>query len=218
MSDRIFSKQSFLADTSNDNADNAPPTIGGGTLIDTADGRLPIDWLVAGDRVMTRDHGFQPILWIGQTLAPMANNAPMMIEANSLGFGRPEQTLSISANQQILLRGPEIELNFAQYEVFATTSQIWHWRGVAADSAQGEVPHYCLLFAMQELICANGIWLGTMQTAAVSPQNLTQRSCDRLNDISSDIDPDMCAARMCLRDHEALILHPPERRRHRRAA
>ncbi|MGO4914152.1 Hint domain-containing protein [Pseudogemmobacter sp. W21_MBD1_M6] len=32
-----------------------------GTMITTLDGLIPVEWLRAGDRILTRDRGFQPV-------------------------------------------------------------------------------------------------------------------------------------------------------------
>lgn len=42
-----------------------------GTLIETPDGPVPVESLVPGDLVITRDHGPQPLRWIGGTRLSM---------------------------------------------------------------------------------------------------------------------------------------------------
>ena len=39
---------------------------GGGTLIETDGGPIPVDWLRPGDRVLTFDDGLQPLRWVGR--------------------------------------------------------------------------------------------------------------------------------------------------------
>lgn len=58
-----------------------------GTSIALADGRqVPIETLSPGDRVLTRDHGAQPVRWIGQaTLRARGANAPVVVTAGTLG-------------------------------------------------------------------------------------------------------------------------------------
>ena len=42
-----------------------PTCFATGTLIDTANGPRPVDRLVAGDLVLTRDRGLRPLAWAG---------------------------------------------------------------------------------------------------------------------------------------------------------
>lgn len=58
-----------------------------GTHITMADGRQrAIEDLVTGDRVLTRDHGAQPVRWVGQaTLRAVGAFAPVVIAAGALG-------------------------------------------------------------------------------------------------------------------------------------
>ncbi|MEM8878953.1 MAG: choice-of-anchor L domain-containing protein, partial [Pseudomonadota bacterium] len=59
----------------------AIPCFAAGTLIQTAGGEVPIDLLVPGDLVETRDSGPQPIRWIGRrTVAAEGKFAPIVIE------------------------------------------------------------------------------------------------------------------------------------------
>lgn len=58
-----------------------------GTLITLATGaQVPIEALQPGDKVLTRDHGGQPIRWIGRaTLKAVGPFAPVIITAGTLG-------------------------------------------------------------------------------------------------------------------------------------
>ncbi|MFC2967245.1 Hint domain-containing protein [Acidimangrovimonas pyrenivorans] len=58
-----------------------------GTMIALAGGRqVPIESLAPGDRILTRDHGAQPLRWLGQaTLRAVGAFAPVVITAGTLG-------------------------------------------------------------------------------------------------------------------------------------
>lgn len=58
-----------------------------GTHITMADGsQRPIEDLAPGDRVLTRDHGPQPVRWLGQaTLRAVGAFAPVVIAAGAMG-------------------------------------------------------------------------------------------------------------------------------------
>jgi hypothetical protein len=62
-------------------------SFGRGTMIALADGRqVAIETLRAGSRVLTRDHGPQPVRWIGRaTLRALGSYAPVVITTGTLG-------------------------------------------------------------------------------------------------------------------------------------
>ena len=45
------------------------PGLSGNALILTKQGERPVKSLRPGDKIVTRDHGFQPLRWIGQSQA-----------------------------------------------------------------------------------------------------------------------------------------------------
>jgi hypothetical protein len=61
--------------------------LGRGTRITLPDGRQrPVEALVPGDRVLTRDHGPQPLRWVGRaSLRAQGAQAPVVIGAGELG-------------------------------------------------------------------------------------------------------------------------------------
>lgn len=70
----------------------ALPACGPGTMIATEAGDLPIDWLRPGDKVLTRDHGYQPLLWLDQHVLPrLAPDIcrPVPVLAGMFGPERP---------------------------------------------------------------------------------------------------------------------------------
>ncbi len=62
-------------------------SFGRGTMITRPDGRQqPIETLAAGDPVLTRDHGTQPLRWVGRTtMRAIGPFAPVVITAGVLG-------------------------------------------------------------------------------------------------------------------------------------
>lgn len=81
-----------------------------GTRIATPRGAVPVEALLPGDRVLTRDTGFQPLRWVGrsrQRVGPQTQ--PVAIAPGALGPGQPAQVLVVSARHRVLLRevGPD---------------------------------------------------------------------------------------------------------------
>jgi hypothetical protein len=86
-----------------------------GTLIHTATGQRPVEALTTDDRVMTSDHGFQPIRWVGRrTVAGTGRMAPVRFAEGALGNAR---ALTVSPQHRMLLSGWRAELLFGQSEV-----------------------------------------------------------------------------------------------------
>ena len=81
-----------------------------GTLIKTDQGERPIEELAAGDMVLTMDHGYQPIRWIGSSKrAATGDLAPILIRKGALGNDRD---LRVSPQHRMLLQGWQAELLF----------------------------------------------------------------------------------------------------------
>jgi len=185
------------------------PVLGGGTLIETELGHIPIDWLVAGDKVRTRDHGFQPLLWIGR--ARFAGQ--LRVDPDGLEFGRPDAVVDMSAGVDVMLSGAQAELHFGEPEVLTAVGDLHGWSGISR--VRSELTFYGLLFAKQELFRANGMWVGSMRsTKGVAPAfvardaRLLRRACRGI---------ERRAARLCVLADEIDALRP-RRKKWRRAA
>ena len=140
----------------------ARPGFGPGTLIATTEGELPVEWLTPGDRVITRDHGAQPLRWMGYdriTARQMADNPdlyPCRIEPDAFGPGAPDHPLLLSPRHRVLLRGSALELHFATSEAFGGAKHLAH---PAADGLyQAGLTYFHLLFDAHQIVAANGLW------------------------------------------------------------
>ena len=84
-----------------------------GTLIATPSGEVPVESLRAGDVVMTRDNGPQPLVWTGTSivtpealdLAP--NQRPLRVKTGALGGGVPRRDVDLSPQHRILVTDEE---------------------------------------------------------------------------------------------------------------
>ncbi|GAB4283645.1 MAG: Hint domain-containing protein [Roseovarius sp.] len=81
-----------------------------GTMILTREGKRPVERLRPGDLLLTRDRGFQPLLWCGIRQAEDIGGAAagaVLIRAGALGAGRPERDMIVSPGHRLLIRNPE---------------------------------------------------------------------------------------------------------------
>ncbi|ATU71656.1 hypothetical protein SXCC_01727 [Gluconacetobacter sp. SXCC-1] len=79
-----------------------------GTLIRTPAGDVPVETLMAGDRVVTASGAIRPVRWVGQSLLHCAARAsgtheswPVRIAAHAFAPGRPERDLLVSPGHGI---------------------------------------------------------------------------------------------------------------------
>lgn len=157
------------------------PCLCRGTLIATDCGPMPVEQLSVGSLVMTRDHGLQPIRWIGSrrldqidlTLAPRLR--PIHIRAGALGGGLPARDLWVSPQHRMLVSSAIARRMFGCSEVLVAARQLLALDGVAQDACLAEVEYFHLLFDAHEIILANGaptesLYLGDQAMRALGPE------------------------------------------------
>ena len=131
----------------------APVCFTRGTLIKTDQGERPIEDLLAGDMVLTMDHGYQPIRWIGSSKrAAIGDLAPILIRKGALGNDRD---LRVSPQHRMLLQGWQAEMLFGEVEVLATAKSLLNDHSILRDEG-GAVEYFHMLFDTHEIIYAEG--------------------------------------------------------------
>ena len=124
-----------------------------GTFIKTQTGERPIEDLTAGDLVLTMDHGYQPIRWIGSSKRPATGDmAPILIRKGALGNDRD---LRVSPQHRMLLQGWQAELLFGEHEVLATAKSLVNDHSIIRVEG-GEVEYFHMLFDTHEIVYAEG--------------------------------------------------------------
>jgi hypothetical protein len=82
-------------------SETAPPGILSGTIVLTADGGIPAEFLTPGDRIITRDTGLVRLTGLTRRNAVVRL---ILFTAGSLGHGRPDRDLALPADQPVLIR------------------------------------------------------------------------------------------------------------------
>ncbi|MEZ5869614.1 MAG: Hint domain-containing protein [Defluviimonas denitrificans] len=93
------------------NIETIVPCFTPGTMIATDRGEVDVDDLSVGDRVLTMDHGYQEIRWIGrrdlgaEDLARLPKLRPVLIAKHALGEGMPARDLRVAPAPAFAARG-----------------------------------------------------------------------------------------------------------------
>ena len=125
-----------------------------GSLIDTPEGARPVESLVPGDVVLTRDRGPQPIraVWRGERPG-IGPYTPVRIAAGTLGATRD---LLLSRNHRILVRHPLVALLFAVPEALVMAKSLAGRDGVRLEPVP-RVSYVHLLLDRHEIVRASGV-------------------------------------------------------------
>ena len=92
-------------------------------MILTEAGEMPVERLVPGTRVMTRDNGLQELRWTGSRVVDAAmldqnpNLRPIRIAAGAQGNGLPRRELIVSPQHRVLVRSRIAQKMFGAAEV-----------------------------------------------------------------------------------------------------
>ena len=156
-----------------------------GSFIETEDGAKPVEDLVVGDLVMTKDHGLQPIRWIGsawRSAAMLRQNpklAPIKIAKDTFGPGRPQQDLLVSPQHRVLVEAPAARAAFGSDEILVAARHLCALEGVAPVESGSGVQYFHILLDRHEIIYANGLeteslYLGAQALKTLSPEALDE--------------------------------------------
>ena len=184
-----------------------------GTMIETDRGRVAVECLAQGDLVLTRDHGLQPLRWIGRRdlglaeliAAPRLN--PVLIAAGALGPGLPRCDMLVSPQHRMLFSGARAEMLFGEEEVLVAAVHLTGLAGVA-QVQKARVSYIHLMFDSHELIEADGAWSESFQPADRSLRDMDAAQRAEIALLFPDLAEGLArfpAARLSLKAHEARV-------------
>ncbi|MCP4822401.1 MAG: Hint domain-containing protein [Shimia sp.] len=125
-----------------------------GTRILTPCGPRPVESLVAGDLVITRDTGAMPVRWIGRrTVLGRGAFAPVRFARGVMGAKRAHY---VSQNHRILLEGWRAELFFGEDEVLVPAKALVDGDRIALRQMP-EVTYFHLMFDSHQIVEADGV-------------------------------------------------------------
>ncbi len=133
--------------------DLGPPCFVRGTKIATLQGAKLVQDIEIGDMVLTADHGFQPVRWVGnRKVAGNAEHAPIRIAKGAMGNHR---VLLVSPQHKMLVRGWKADLIFGAEEVLVPAKALINDKDIIVQR-QSEVEYFHIMFDQHELIFAEG--------------------------------------------------------------
>jgi hypothetical protein len=131
---------------------------GPGTLIDTAEGPVPVEWLSRGHKLITR-RGLEPMGKMRRISAARCAGALVQLDPSLLGSEYDAFPLLISARQRLLLRGDDIGLHFGFDTVLAEARHLQAHPDINEGPDDEENPIFELMLRAGTVIRANGIWV-----------------------------------------------------------
>jgi hypothetical protein len=185
---------------------------GPGSIITTQNGEIPVEWLATDDKVLTRDHGFQPILWISRSKVEPTHfeacplQAPVSIPAGVLGSGSPTHDLCVAGDHRILIHSPLAELLFFSAEVLAPAAA-WVEAGLARPlQPEKSVAMTSVLCGAHQIVVAQGAWVETTCPSHAVLRRMKPRDALHLEHLIGTRPATMQTARPCLTSAEACLL------------
>lgn len=178
-----------------------------GTMIATQKGEVAVEELRAGDMVLTRDAGYQPIRWIsGRTIQSTRATAPIVFGKGVLGVQRE---LRVSPNHRMLISAAEAELYFGEAEILVPAKHLTMLRNVYQE-APGEVRYYHFIFDQHQIVFANGALAESLLPAQGAMNAMEEASRREILDIFPELMditlPQPQIARTCIRAFERPVL------------
>ena len=198
------------------NVENIVACFTPGTLIATPQGARAIETLKPGDLVLTLDHGFRPIVWVGikrlssALLAADAALQPISIQRGAFGNDTPNRDMLVSRQHRMMVSSPRAELLFDTHEVLVRAKHLVSLPGIE-EVYLDSVTYIHIMFDEHEIVLADGAWSESFQPG---DRTLAGIDADQRQELAA-IFPELSdanrfaefdAARLTLKAHEALVL------------
>ena len=176
----------------------------------TPRGERPVESLRAGDLVITRDHGPQPIRWIGRRTVPGIDRfAPVRVAAHVLDGARAP--LLVSPQHRFLFTGYKAELLFGCDEVLVAARHLVDSLAVTQEE-QAAVTYIHVMFDQHEVIYAEGAATESFHAGDIGISAISDQAREEMFSIFPELRSNPNAygatARPCLKRHEAKLLQP----------
>jgi hypothetical protein len=195
------------------NIENVVACFTPGAMILTDMGEVAVEDLLPGDRVLTRDNGYQTIRWAGRRdlshaeliVEPRFN--PVFIARGALGADLPERDMMVSPQHRMLITGPRAELLFGENEVLVAAKHLVGMAGVEQRVSKS-VSYIHILFDEHEIVRADGAWSESFQPGEMTLEGLGAEQRAEILALFPELatGASFPAARLSLKAKEARVL------------
>ena len=158
-----------------------------GAAITTLAGKQPVEALRPGMRVLTRDRGFQAVIWSGyRYVSARALNAtpdlrPVLIRKGALGLGLPDRDLLVSPGHRMLSTAPEHRAATGETETLIEARALLGRPGITRTCPE----HLCyihLAFDHHEIILSENTW---SESFHIGPMTASALPCDQKSQLTA---------------------------------
>jgi hypothetical protein len=159
---------------------------------------------------VTRDHGLQPIRWIGKSTVPGRTRfAPVRLSAHILPGA--QRDLIVSPQHRVLFTGYKTELMFGEPEVLVPAKHLIDGHAVRTEPSD-QVTYIHLMFDRHEIIYADGAATESFHAGDLGIGAICDEAREELfgifPELRSAVGDHGQTARLCLKKHEAALLIP----------
>lgn len=187
-----------------------------GTVIATPRGEKLVEDLRVGDKVITRDNGIQEIRWFGAKFLDekaLVNNPhlrPVLVKAESMGNGLPEEDMLVSPNHRMLVANDQTALYFEEREILVSAKHIINNKDIQSVETLG-MTYIHFMFDSHEVVLGNGAWSESFQPGDRSLDGIGNAQRTEILELFPELSTSegldaYPAARKVLKKHEAHLL------------
>lgn len=131
-----------------------------GTIVLTMNGEMPVETLMVGDRIISRNAGMARLIGIRQTRQVVQ---AISFAAGSLGHTRPEQGITLPGDQQILIRDWRASAIFREQQSLVCARDLIDGEFIC-DLGMTEMVLYQLQFETPQVVYAGGLEAASIST------------------------------------------------------
>ncbi|WP_424972308.1 Hint domain-containing protein [Dinoroseobacter sp. S76] len=164
-----------------------------GSRILAETGEVPVEDLRPGDRVITADHGPQPLRAVlrrpvrAAELARSRDLRPVRIAAGALGQGLPARDLRVSPQHRLLVRSQIAARMFGIPEALVSARKLIGLPGIAPCSGADGIVYLHLVLDRHEVIFADGAPTESLYLGPGALASLTEAARDELLAVFPDL-------------------------------
>lgn len=125
-----------------------------GTRILTLDGMIPVEFLEPGDRVVTRE-GVRELRRVGATLRDGVEAC--RIRASSLGHGRPELDITVTAETPVFLSDWRAKALYGQDHALVAAGRLADGEFIVKAGTRAAMRVFTLAFDTPQIVYAEGV-------------------------------------------------------------